>query len=149
MSPVLIGAAAPRPAPPPPPRRPAAPRPAPSAAAGAALGPAGAAPRAAGAPPPRPPAAGGAQFRHPALEPGAFNLIPMGSSFDTMYIVPLLGLTAELPQLAPPLLPGIWIVPRMLGGVNNPSFRDSRRSSRMQLRSSSGRYGLMSFSVKD
>src|ERR1700689_1700412 len=66
-----------------------------------------------------------------------------------MYIVPLVGSTAELPQFAPPLLPGNWIVPRMLGGVNIPSLRDSRSNSLMQLRSSSGRYGLMSSSVKD
>src|SRR5206468_3660001 len=126
MSPVLIGVGAAPPRPPPP----------------------------APAPPPRPPAppprgAAGAQFLNPPVEPGAINLIPIGSSFETMYIVPFAGSTAELPQLAPPLLPGIWIVPRILGGVNRPSLRDSRRSSRMQLRSSSGRYGLMSFSVND
>src|SRR5947209_6724604 len=73
----------------------------------------------------------------------------MGNSLETIYIVPLMGSTAELPQLAPPLLPGNWIVPRVLGGVNKPSLRDSRSKSRIQVLSSSDRYGLISFSVKD
>src|SRR5678815_2347240 len=64
-------------------------------------------------------------------------------------MVPLLGSTAELPQFAPPLFPGISIVPRRLGGVNSPSLRDSRSNCRMQFCSSSGRYGLTSFSVND
>jgi len=41
----------------------------------------------------------------------------------TTYIVPFVGSTAVLPQLAPPLWPGIEIEPWKLGGVNNPSLR--------------------------
>src|SRR5262249_43332543 len=39
-----------------------------------------------------------------------------GCSLDTTYMVPLFGSTADNPQFAPPLLPGIWMVPCRLGG---------------------------------
>src|SRR5690606_4890114 len=41
----------------------------------------------------------------------------VGSSFETTYILPLTGSTAELPQFAPPLWPGSITVPSRLGGV--------------------------------
>src|SRR5437868_4239645 len=98
-------AAPPRPPrPPPPPAAPAAAPPPP-------------APPPAPAPPPRPPP----PPRAPPA-PGGVIFRRVGSSLDTMYIVPFAGSTAELPQLAPPLWPGSSIVPRMLGGVNSPSF---------------------------
>src|SRR5690606_5413622 len=77
------------------------------------------------------------------------RLAVVGSSFETTYILPLTGSTAPLPQFAPPLWPGIMIVPCRLGGVYSPSFRDERRISRTRSRSASGMYGLMSSSVND
>src|SRR5260370_35372526 len=71
----------------------------------------------------------------------------VGISFDPIYIVPFDGSTAELPQLAPPLWPGISIVPRRLGGVNTPSLRELFSNSRNDACSSDVRNGLMSFSV--
>jgi hypothetical protein len=44
--------------------------------------------------------------------------------------VPFVGLTAELPQFAPPLCPGSSIEPFMLGGVNTPSLREFFSNSR-------------------
>ena len=41
-----------------------------------------------------------------------------------------MGSTAEPPQFAPPLCPGIMIVPCRLGGVYRPSLRDARKISR-------------------
>src|SRR5215472_1960918 len=58
-----------------------------------------------------------------------------GRSFDTTYSFPLAGSTAAPPQLAPPLLPGICTVLRVLGGVNRPSFRALKISSRYLARS--------------
>src|SRR5262249_10189238 len=92
------------------------------------------------APPPRAP-------RPPA--PGSTILRYVGSSFETIYMVPFVGSTAELPQLAPPLWPGNSIVPFMLGGVNRPSLRESRNRWRAASCCSAVRNGLMSFSVKD
>ena len=66
-------------------------------------------------PPPLPPPAPGVVIRK-----------SVGSSLEEMYIVPFSGSTAELPQFAPPLWPGIWIEPLMLGGVNSPSLREPR-----------------------
>src|SRR6476659_1642524 len=43
-----------------------------------------------------------------------------GCSFDATYIVPRVGSTADKPQFAPPLLPGISMLPCRLGGVNRP-----------------------------
>src|SRR5262245_46507037 len=61
-----------------------------------AAGPASPRPRPPAAPrPPAPP--------RPRLAPGSMILSNVGSSFETMYIVPFAGSTAELPQLAPPL----------------------------------------------
>src|SRR5580693_8526149 len=85
----------------------------------------------------------------PRPAPGTVSVNPMGSSFDTMYMVPFAGSTAELPQLAPPLLPGICTVPFRLGGVNKPSLRQVWSMVLTWAFSSSVRYGLISFSVKD
>src|SRR5262249_11941529 len=81
--------------------------------------------------------------------PGGKSLIYVGISFDTTYNVPFVGSIAELPQLAPPLWPGISIDPFRLRGVKGPSFREFRNSSRTLACSSSERKGLMSFSVND
>src|SRR5207344_2968462 len=97
----------------------------------------------AGAPaatPPRP---------RPVGVPGGTIASSVGSSFETMKKVPFVGLIAELPQLAPPLWPGISIDPCMLGGVNTPSFRHFPRFARNPACSSAVRYGLTSFSVND
>src|SRR5215510_10535400 len=56
--------------------------------------------------PPAPPAPAPPPPRPPRPPPGGFSLRNVGSSFDTMYIVPFVGSMAELPQLAPPLCPG-------------------------------------------
>src|SRR5215469_11137807 len=72
-----------------------------------------------------------------------------GRSFETTNINPRFGSTAALPQVAPPLLPGIWTDPCRLGGVNNPSLRKILNSCRISACSASLMYGLMSFSVKD
>src|SRR5271154_5511304 len=84
---------------------------------------------------------GTASPRPPRPRPGGrgnSSLIVIGSSFDTIYIVPLTGSAAGLPQLAPPLFPGISIVPIRLGGVNNPSFREVINRSRNAACSASG-----------
>src|SRR5262245_1527961 len=70
-----------------------------------------------------------------------------GRFFDTTYISPLIGSTAELAQFAPPLWPGISIEPWKLGGVNSPSLREVFKRCRMTSCSAGGRNGLMSFSV--
>ena len=53
-----------------------------------------------------------------------------GKSFETTKSVPCSGSTAAPPKLAPPLLPGISIVFVSPGGVNSPSLRAPRMSSR-------------------
>ncbi len=92
-----------------------------------ATNPAGAPGIAAGAAGPRagPAASGGAAGapalapppRRPGAVPGAYRRVNTGSSFETMKNIPRCGLIAELPQFAPPLWPGIWMVPFKLGGV--------------------------------
>src|SRR5262245_23560467 len=72
-----------------------------------------------------------------------------GRFFDTTYISPLIGSTAELAQFAPPLCPGISIEPWKLGGVNKPSLRDVFKRCRSVSCSAGARNGLMSFSVND
>src|SRR5712671_1191395 len=64
-------------------------------------------------------------------------------------MIPLVGSTPELPQFAPPLLPGICMVPLRLGGVNKPSLCQVCSISLTLALSSSVKYGLMSFSVND
>src|SRR5215471_7761116 len=64
------------------------------------------------------------------------------------YKYPFVGLTAVIPQLAPPLWPGAEMEPRRLG-VNSPSLREFVSISRMAACSASVANGLMSFSVKD
>src|SRR4030095_7792356 len=128
--PAAPGTAAPR-APPPPP--PAARRPRRPAVGGQSPAPP---PRGTPAPPPR--GASGATMR-----------INVGCSFETMYMNPFSGSTADRAQFVPPLWPGISIDPRILGGVNNPSLRQPLNASRKASFSASGMKGLMSFSVKD
>src|SRR6185503_2279911 len=81
--------------------------------------------------------------------PGEVIPINVGCSLETTYMNPRSGSTADLPQLVPPLWPGISIEPFMLGGVNNPSLRQPLKASRNASFSASGMKGLMSFSVKD
>src|SRR5688572_14209785 len=117
----------------PPPGAPAraAPPPRGGALAGAGQGP---------APPPTPP---------PRAPPGGMSVISVGCSFETMYIMPFCGSTAERPQFVPPLWPGIWTEPRRLGGVNSPSLRQPLKASLSTCCSAAGMCGLMSRSVND
>src|SRR5580765_4787777 len=150
-----IGAAAAAPPPRPAPRAPAA-----GGSGGAPRFPpatAGAAPRAgaaAPAPPRPPPPPRGAPAYGPVPQsgraappprgaPGSTSVISVGCSFDTMYMVPFVGSTADRPQFDPPLWPGISIVPFKLGGVNKPSLRKFLKAARTDSRSASGKYGLM------
>src|SRR5438105_4476565 len=71
-----------------------------------------------------------------------------GKSLETTYKRPDSGSIAAPPQFAPPLLPGIWIVLRPLGGVKRPWFEALRMSSRNLARSSGDRYGERSSTVK-
>jgi hypothetical protein len=72
-----------------------------------------------------------------------------GMFLATTYISPRIGSTAPLPQLAPPLWPGIEMLPRMLGGVKSPSLRALRTLAFIASSSAGGRNGLTSFSVND
>src|SRR5215471_4826285 len=80
-------------------------------------------------------------------DPGGTRVMIVGASLETMYKAPFSGFTAAVAQLAPPPTPGIESVPLRPGGVKMPSLRAARIFSRHVACSSSGRYGLMSFSV--
>src|SRR5216684_768055 len=79
---------------------------------------------------------------------GGSSLSSVGCSFVITYRNPFSGFTATPPQFAPPLWPGMEMVPRKLGGVYKPSLREFLSTSRILACSASVAKGLMSFSVK-
>src|SRR6202043_2042005 len=79
---------------------------------------------------------------------GNSSLSSVGCSLVMTYKNPFSGFTATLPQFAPPLWPGMEIVPRKLGGVYKPSLREFLSNSRILDCSASVAKGLMSLSVK-